>query len=227
SSSSSSSSRIDLVGVIAPSDLIFPERAIAGAPLTVSLAGAVQGSGQRQSGLSFNGVPVNQDEDGKAIYNVPEDATPGKSLKVTRPGEPEGLLGVVEVLQPLAASDQQEPPHIDSVTNPVHPGGMLVVSGHNFQGVWHENAVLIDGKKSTVLKACSPVQIKVLIPNDIEAGKHTITVNCRDCLSNEASFEAIAVEAKMEPRALRGRQISGKHPKKGQFESMLGLPRVD
>lgn len=220
--SAEQSNRKDFLSVIIPSRLVCPERAVAGEALTVSLPRAVK-DGQTQPGLSFNGVPVNSDDEGKAIYNVPEDATPGKSLKVTRTGEPEGLLAVVEVLQPLASSDQ--PPHIDAVTNIVRPGDILVISGHNFQGVWHKNVVLIDGTKVPVLKACSPVEIKLLIPSDTEPGKHTVSVNCRESVSNAASFESVSVAANMEQQRLTNstghRQVSSKHSKKGRGNSML------
>jgi hypothetical protein len=103
---------------------------------------------------------------------------------------------------------------------------MLVVSGHNFQGVWHKNVVLIDGTKVPVLKACSPVEIKLLIPGDTEPGKHTLSVNCRESVSNAASFESIAVAANLEKKqtttdSTSRRQISSKHSRKGHSNSML------
>jgi hypothetical protein len=177
-------------------ELIFPQRAVAGEPLTVSVISDTESGAPSQVELSFNGQSVRPDEEGKAVYNVPEDATPGRSLNITAPGGLEGDLGIVEVLQPLDLSSKNLAPHIDSVTGMVRPGEVLAISGHNFKGVWRDNSVLIDDSKVPALKASSPVQIKVIIPKDIEPGKHTVAVYCRDTHSNSASFETQAMELK-------------------------------
>lgn len=65
------------------SGLIIPERAIAGEPLSVSVTPKGESIIGQGIVLNFNDTAVNTDEEGKAIFKVPEDASPGKSLKVT------------------------------------------------------------------------------------------------------------------------------------------------
>lgn len=174
--------------------LILPERAIAGEPLTASVARESENNAKQHVQVSFNGVVVGTDDDGKAVFTVPEDSQPGKTLKVSLAEGFNTNSALVEILQPLALSGERQPPHIESVSSLTQAGGILTIGGHNFNGVWRENSVLIDDTSPAVLKACSPVQLKLVVPKEIGPGKHTITVSCRDQKSNPAPFETFAIQ---------------------------------
>lgn len=178
--------------------VMFPQRAVAGQFLTSAV---IDGSSNPESAIElvFNGASVATDKKGQSIFMVPEDATPGRSLNITMPSRPEGAPCVVDILQPLTLSTQQDTPKVDWLSPLVKSDKVLVINGHNFDGLAEHNRILVDGTYEGHILASSPVQLKVLLPEVIEPGTHSATVTAHGLHSTPAQFEV--VEAKVQADA--------------------------
>jgi hypothetical protein len=178
--------------------LCMPDRALAGHSLTVALLGEDK-VGERNVELSFNGASYITDEKGQAIFNIPDDLLPGRSLNISitcRAGE---MPMTVDILHPLNLPDDSEAPRLDRATPLTSQNTIMVLDGHNFDGVAANNAVIIDGgaQEANVI-AASPVQLKVLLSQPLTAGVHTMCVNTQGKRSNPIGFEFATAEIQMD-----------------------------
>ncbi len=179
--------------------LVLPERVIAGQYLTASVID-VNHKGESGVELGFNGVSLTTDPHGQVIFMVPEDATPGNSLSVAMTGNPESRASSIEVIQPLTTSSQQETPRVDRTSQMVSSNGTVIIDGHNFDGVAEHNKVLIDGTHEGTVTAASPVQLRVVLPNNLLPGVHFATVGTGQAKSNPGRFELVVAEVQPDPK---------------------------
>ncbi len=179
--------------------LVLPERVIAGQYLTASVID-VNHKGESGVELGFNGVSLTTDPHGQVIFMVPEDATPGNSLTVAMTGNPELRASTIEVIQPLTTSSQQETPRVDRTSQMVSSNGTVIIDGHNFDGVADHNKVLIDGTHEGTVTAASPVQLRVVLPNNLLPGVHFATVGTGQSKSNPGRFELVVAEVQPDPK---------------------------
>ncbi len=126
--------------------------------------------------LSFNGSPTYTDKRGLALYKVPDDAAPGKSLNVSLPARSDAPLSSIEILQPLSTSAPQQNPKLDRF---VIVGGnrIGVLEGHNFDGSAPHDRITIDAAYEAKVLSASPVQIKILLPPNLSLGAHNIGIS--------------------------------------------------
>lgn len=179
--------------------IVAPEKAIAGQFLTTSIIDKDK-NGEPSVELSFNGAALATDSRGQALYMVPEDATPGRSLNVCLASRPELGANLVEILQPLTTSYEQQAPKIERISSMVAPRAMLVVEGHNFDGHADHNRILIDGLQEARIIAASPVQLKAILPAGVRPGNHSFCVGTAGMRSNSATVDVIAAEVQQDPR---------------------------
>jgi hypothetical protein len=179
--------------------LHIPGKAIAGQFLTASVMDANH-NGEAAVELSFNGASLLTDNHGQAVFLVPEDATPGRSLAIGLAMRPEVKPGMVDIFQPLMVSSSQETPKIDQMSAIASPGGPALINGHNFDGLAEHNRVLIDNAHECKILAASAVQMKFMIPDNVQPGVHTITVTANGLKSNSVNFDAVGVEVRGDPR---------------------------
>jgi len=173
--------------------LLIPERAIAGQFLTVSVI-AKDKQPERSVELSFNGATVSTDMQGQALYMIPEDMPPGETLHISLAERPEVSSRVVDILQTLDDGGTQKTPRIDKVSPFVANDGVLVIDGHDFDGLADKNRIVIDSTVETKVIASSPVQLRLLIPGKLQPGTHTVTINGTTLRSAPAKFDFIKVE---------------------------------
>ncbi|MDX1988144.1 MAG: IPT/TIG domain-containing protein [Candidatus Obscuribacter sp.] len=171
-------------------NLVSPERAIAGKMVTVSVVDK-DSKPEPSVELSFNGATITTDSKGQANFLVPEDATPGRTLHISLSARPELTPDVVDILQPLMSSVDGQAPSIDRVSSHVSSSKQLIVNGHDFDGMSMQNNVLIDNQFEAQVIAASPVQLHIVIPNNLIAGPHTISVQNSGLRSNASRFEYI------------------------------------
>lgn len=179
--------------------IVAPEKAIAGQFLTTSIIDKDK-NGEPSVELSFNGAALATDSRGQALYMVPEDATPGRSLNVCLASRPELGANLVDILQPLTTSYEQQAPKIERISSMVAPRAMLVVEGHNFDGHADHNRILIDGLQEARIIAASPVQLKAILPAGVRPGNHSFCVGTAGMRSNSATVDVIAAEVQQDPR---------------------------
>jgi len=182
--------------------VLIPERAIAGKFLTVAVL-TRSNEPERAVELSFNGATMTTDNAGQAMFMVPEDATPGRTLNVSLSARPELNPGVIDVLQPLTLSsnsDSSKRPSIDSTSRIATSSRLLVVNGHDFEGLARQNRVLVDGDSEAQVVAASPVELRISLPDELSAGNHTVTVESQGIRSNSARFEYIKAEVTAEEK---------------------------
>jgi len=179
--------------------LHIPAKAIAGQFLTASVVDANH-NGEAAVELSFNGASLLTDNHGQAVFLVPEDATPGRSLAIGLAMRPEVKPGMVDIFQPLMVSSSQETPKIDQMSAIASPGGPAQINGHNFDGLAEHDRVLIDNAHECKILAASAVQMKFMIPDNVQPGAHTITVTANGLKSNSVNFDAVGVEVRGDPR---------------------------
>ncbi|MBK9142248.1 MAG: hypothetical protein IPM23_07125 [Candidatus Melainabacteria bacterium] len=182
--------------------VLLPERAIAGKFLTVAVL-TRSNEPERAVELSFNGATMTTDNAGQAMFMVPEDATPGRTLNVSLSARPELNPGVIDVLQPLtlsSGSESSKRPSIDSTSPMATSSRVLVVNGHDFEGLAGQNRVLVDGDSEAKVVAASPVQLRIALPEDLAAGSHTVLVESQGTRSNSARFEYIKAEVTAEEK---------------------------
>lgn len=180
--------------------VVMPDRVVAGHFMTTSVLDG-QKSPETNVELSFNGATLTTDNLGQAVFMVPEDATPGRSLHVGLASRPELSSGVIEVLQPLTIPNEHQIPRIDTTSSMVSPRGTITVTGHNFEGVADHNRVNIDGVYEGRAVAASPVSLKVALPpQNLLPGPHSITVSTGGLRSNPGRFDLITTEIQTDPK---------------------------
>ena len=171
----------------ASSTLIMPERALAGQYVTVALLdrGRLPESNVE---LSFNGASLATDSSGQAVYQIPDDTNPGRSLNIALSARPDEVPATIEVLQPLNVTTGQ-PPRLDRMTPLAIKNSIMTVDGHNFDGMAHNNSVIIDGSLEGHIVSASPFQLKLLLPQGLRPGQHSLCVSTDGMRSNLAGFD--------------------------------------
>lgn len=181
--------------------IVAPEKAVAGQFLTTSIIDKDK-NGEAAVELSFNGAALATDNKGQALYMVPEDATPGRSLNVSLGARPELATNTVDILQPLMTSYEPQAPKIDRISSMITPKSILVIEGHNFDGNASHNRILIDGLHEARVLASSPVQLKAMLPPGIGPGSHSLCVGNAGMRSNSATCDVIAAEVQQDPKEM-------------------------
>ncbi len=176
--------------------LVLPDRALAGQSITVALLDEKRNP-EPNIEICFNGLSLQTDHNGQVVYQVPEDATPGRSLNIAMPSRSEDLPAVVDVLHPLNFdTTTRQAPRLDR-TNPLMTLGKrtMVVDGHNFDGMAQNNRIIIDGALEAQIIAASPVQLRFTVPaGTLRPGPHSLVVSCEGMRSNPVPFEFAAAE---------------------------------
>lgn len=167
--------------------LLMPERALAGQYVTVALLDHNR-TPEPNVELSFNGASLVTDSNGQAVYQIPDDATPGRSLNVALSARPDDVPAIIEVLQPLNMTNGQ-PPRLDRMTPLATRGSIMIIEGHNFDGMAHNNSVIVDGSLDGRIVSASPFQLKVLLPTGLRPGEHSLCASTDGMRSNLARFE--------------------------------------
>lgn len=175
------------------STLIYPARAVAGQYITVAVMND-HNQGEQFVGLSFNGAQISTSENGKVVFQIPEDAPPGYSLSLSMTGRPEQAASAIEVLQPLAMPSSPQLPNLESVSPVTGGQGMLTIGGHNFDGIAERNRVIVDGSYDATVVVSSPVQLKAQLPPGIPAGQHSVCVATAGLRSNPGQFDLVTVD---------------------------------
>lgn len=173
--------------------VVYPARAIAGKFLTVAVIDKA-GKPEASVELSFNGATLTTDSNGQAMFMVPEDATPGRTLHISLSARPELNPGVVEVLQPLFATTETVAPRIDRASPLVSNSKAMIIDGHDFLGMANKNRVLVDSEHNAKVIASSPVQLQLKLPDDLSPGKHKANIANTMLRSNPIYFEYIKAE---------------------------------
>ncbi len=179
--------------------IVAPEKAVAGQFLTTSIIDKDK-NGEASVELSFNGAALATDKHGQALYMVPEDAIPGRSLNVSLASRPELATNTVEILQPLMTSYEPQIPKIDKITPTITAHSFLVIEGHNFDGNAEHNRILIDGFHEARVISASPVQLKAMLPAQVKPGSHSLCVGNAGMRSNSATCDVIAAEVQQDPK---------------------------
>ncbi len=174
-------------------NVLVPDRAIAGKYLTVSVL-ANDKQPEHSVELSINGATVSTDTGGQALYLIPDDMNPGRTLHISLTERPELSPVVVDILQPLDDTTGQKPPRIDKMSPLIANGGILVIDGHDFDGLAEKNRILIDGELESKVLAASPVQLRVLMPPKLVPGTHSVTINSNSLKSNSVNFDFVKAE---------------------------------
>jgi hypothetical protein len=169
----------------------IPDRAVAGQLMTASVVNS-QGGCEPCVELTFNSSVVQTDVKGAAVYMVPEDSNPGRSLNIMLAARPDGPVAGVDVLQPLSVSAEQESPKVDRVLPSALQNQNVVIDGHNFDGFGAHNHVSIDSRVEGRVLAASPVQLKVQLPSGMTSGMHSLVVSIGEMHSNAVAFKFVA-----------------------------------
>ncbi len=179
--------------------LVTPDKAQAGQLITISVVNArlVPESGVD---VEFNGTVLTTGAAGQIQYLVPEDSTPGPTLKVAIAGRQLATTKVVHILQPLSTPSEAQPPHVDRVTNNASKFDTVTIQGHNFNGQAGNLIVTIDGKWDAQILSTSPLELKILVPEDVPAGQHSISVTNAGLKSNAALFSLISLQVAPDAR---------------------------
>lgn len=175
------------------SSLIYPARAVAGQYITVAVINE-KNQGDQYVGLSFNGAQISTGENGKVVFQIPEDAPPGYSLSLSMTQRPDIAASAIEVLQPLATPSSPQLPNLESVSPVVGGHGYLTIGGHNFDGIAERNRVIIDGTYDANVVVSSPVQLKAQLPPGIPPGQHSVCVATAGLRSNPGQFDLVTVD---------------------------------
>ncbi|MBX9879244.1 MAG: IPT/TIG domain-containing protein [Candidatus Obscuribacterales bacterium] len=179
--------------------LVTPDKAQAGQLITISVVNArlVPESGVD---VEFNGTVLTTGATGQIQYLVPEDSTPGPTLKVAIAGRQLATTKVVHILQPLSTPSEPQQPHVDRVTNNASKFDTVTIQGHNFTGQAGNLIVTIDGKWDAQILSTSPLELKILVPEDVPAGQHSISVTNAGLKSNAALFSLISLQVAPDAR---------------------------
>lgn len=179
--------------------VITPDKAQAGQLITVSVVNArlVAESGVN---VDFNGTVLTTGANGQIQYLVPDESTPGPSLKIAIAGKQLATTKIVHILQPLSTPDKALPPHVDRVTANASKFDTVTIQGHNFNGQAGDLSVTIDGKWDAQILSTSPLELKILVPEEVPAGQHTISVTNAGLKSNAALFSLISLQVAPDAR---------------------------
>ena len=173
--------------------IIYPGRVVAGQYITLAVMGP-QNTAEQFVGITFNGAQLSTGDNGKVVYQVPEDMPPGFSLHVALNGRPEEPANAIEVLQPLTTLKEPQIPSVEAVSSVCRQNGIITVSGHNFEGSAERNRVIVDGAYDASIMVSSPVQLKAQLPAGIPAGPHTLCVSTAGLRSNPGNFDLVTVD---------------------------------
>jgi len=177
----------------AAASVIVPDRAVAGQLITASVVNN-QGACEPAVELTFNGIVVQTDKKGAAVYMVPDDANPGRSINISLAARPDGPVYGPEVLQPLTVPAEQEMPKIDRITMAPKQNQNIIVDGHNFSGFGSHNHVSIDARLDARVLAASPVQLKIQLPSGLAAKAHSLTISIGEMRSNSIEFNCATAQ---------------------------------
>jgi hypothetical protein len=166
---------------------------VAGQYVTVAVMGP-QGVGEQFVGVSFNGSQLATADNGKVVYQVPDDAPPGYSLHVALSFRPQEQGGALEVLQPLTTPSDPQIPNLEGVSPVCAGNGIITISGHHFDGIAERNRIIVDGAYDANVIVSSPVQLKAKLPAGIPAGPHTLCVSTAGLRSNPGNFDLVTVD---------------------------------
>jgi hypothetical protein len=169
------------------STLLMPERALAGQYVTVAFLDRGRAP-EANVELSFNGASLATDSNGQAVYQIPDDTTPGRTLNIALSARPDEVPATIEVLQPLIATTGQAP-RLDRMTPLAIKDSIMTVDGHNFDGLAHNNSVIVDGSLEGRIVSASPFQLKLLLPQGLRPGPHSLCVSTDGQRSNLGGFD--------------------------------------
>lgn len=187
------------LGPSADAMVVTPDKAQAGQLITVSVVNArlVPESGVD---VDFNGTILTTGSRGQVQYLVPEDSTPGPTLKVSITGRQLATTKIIHILQPLSTPGQAQPPRVDRVTANASKFDTVTIQGHNFNGQAGNLSVTIDGKWEAQILSISPLELKILVPEDVPAGQHSVIVTNSGMKSNGAIFSLISLQVAPDAR---------------------------
>ena len=174
--------------------IVYPARAVAGHYMTVAVLNPQNNQAEQFVGLSFNGAQLSTGDNGKVVFQIPEDAAPGYSMHLRLSSRPDESPAAIEILQPLAVPSTPQMPNLESVSPVVSGNGMLTIGGHSFDGIAERNRVIIDGTFDANVLVSSPVQLKAQLPAGIAAGQHSVCVSTAGLRSNPGAFELVTVD---------------------------------
>lgn len=179
--------------------LVTPDKAQAGQLITVSVVNArlIPETGVD---VDFNGTVLTTGANGQVQFLVPEDSTPGPTLKVAIAGRQLATIKVVHILQPLSTPSEAQPPHVDRVTANASKFDTVTILGHNFNGQAGAISVTIDGKWDAQILSTSPLELKILVPEEVPAGQHSVSVTNAGLRSNAALFNLISLQVAPDAR---------------------------
>ena len=173
--------------------IMLPGKAIAGQFLTVAVLNQNHAA-EPLVELSFNGAALTTAQDGKALFLVPEDATPGPTLQVSMVARPDAPPLAIQVLQPLMLPTSPQIPRVDQISPLAQAGGTITIDGHSFDGVADRNRVIVDGMWDARVIAASPVELKADLPSSLAPGQHSISVSTAGLRSNPGLVEVVALD---------------------------------
>ena len=179
--------------------LVTPDKAQAGQLITISVVNArlIPETGVD---VDFNGTVLTTGANGQIQFLVPEDSTPGPTLKVAIAGRQLATTKVVHILQPLSTPSEAQPPHVDRVTANASKFDTVTILGHNFNGQAGAISVTIDGKWDAQILSTSPLELKILVPEEVPAGQHSVSVTNAGLRSNAALFNLISLQVAPDAR---------------------------
>jgi hypothetical protein len=171
----------------ASSTLLMPDKALAGQYVTVALLDRSRHP-EANVELSFNGASLTTDASGQAVYQIPEDTPPGRSLNIALSSRPDEIPSTLEVFQPLNITTGQAP-RLDRLSPLAVRNSVMTVEGHNFDGLAHNNTVIIDGSQEGKIVSASPFQLKFVVPEGMTPGPHSLCVSTDGMRSNLGGFD--------------------------------------
>ncbi|MBU6450456.1 MAG: IPT/TIG domain-containing protein [Cyanobacteria bacterium REEB67] len=171
----------------ASSTLLMPDKALAGQYVTVALLDRARHP-EPNVELSFNGASLTTDSAGQAVYQLPEDTPPGRSLNIALSSRPDEIPSTLEVFQPLNITTGQAP-RLDRLSPLAVKNSVMTVEGHNFDGLAHNNTVIIDGSQEGKIVSASPFQLKFVIPEGLTPGPHSLCISTDGMRSNLGGFD--------------------------------------
>ena len=180
----------------ASSTLLMPDKALAGQNVTVALLDRSR-LPEANVELSFNGNSLTTDEAGQVVYQIPEDATPGRSLNIALSSRPDEIPATIEVFQPLNVTSGQAP-RMDRISPLAVKNSVMTVEGHNFDGLARNNTVIVDGSLDGKIISASPFQIKLLLPENLTPGPHSLCVSTDGMRSNLGGFDYADTQVSVE-----------------------------
>lgn len=173
----------DLQGVV----LAMPTEVAAGQPVELS-AVTLSGEVIANAEVTLDGGPngkttVKTDNDGKAVVTVPSNWNRVRAVL--------GTLAAVAIVRPWNSAPK--PPKIMTPPQVVTPGQPIHLPVEGIGNDPTAPTVLIGGVEAPVL-ACSPHEIVVLTPADIDPGQTSVIVKANGQESPEAQIDVVRLE---------------------------------